>query len=880
MIKMLTFESNHLLKENKTFKQIIVLITFLFLINNVIAQNNYPSDSTDISMPKCLQKNISINYDGIPLKNVLIEFVERTKCYLNYNENIIPKSHKVFVKLHDVSAAIALQNILYNSGINFVITHGGQIVLVKNKVAPQKYTISGFISDVESGEALVGTNVYMENTQVGCISNVYGFYSLTLPAGYYKLVYSNMGYKIKKIPFELNKNILKNVELLTNILAGDTIQVVSNTEDNLLKSTEIGSIKLSPKELSKTPVIFGEQDILKTIQLLPGITLSREGDSGFHVRGGNSDQNLVLLDEAQVYNAFHFFGFFSVFNSDAIKDLKIFKGPYPSKYGGKLSSVLDIQMKEGNLKKFAGNGGVGLIFSRLTLEGPIVPNKSSFIVSARRTYADLFTGLASAEYAKKSSLYFYDFNLKTNFWLTQKNRLYLSGYFGRDVLGFSEIFRNSWGNETATIRWNHLFNDKLFSNTSLIFSNFSYAMKVEPEENTNDGAVKIENQINAVTIKEDFQYFYDTYNTFEFGGQYVFYNFLPGKISENGRYAWKVQIGERIAREGSIYFNHELKVLDRLKLNYGLRYSNFFVKRFGDSYNFIDTEDIPVVDFGRKENASYGGLEPRITANLEWDEISSFKIGYARNYQNIHSTSNSTSGTPLDIWQPSSSRLKPQRADQISLGYYRSLGNKEYELSFEWFYKDMQNQVDFKNGANIYFSTLMESELVFGTGSSYGIEFLLKKKLGNLTGWLGYSIAKAERKFDEINRGKPFPPKHDRTHDLSIVSMYKFNYKWTLAANWIYYTGNAVTIPYGKYQVNGKIIYAYTERNAFRMPAYHRLDLSLTYTTQNGHNWNLSLYNAYGRKNAYTILFRNDDRKPLKLSLFSFLPSLSYNFKF
>lgn len=858
------------------------LITIILVISSIgIAKNEtYIKDSENFE-PICFKKSVTINYNNSPLPKVLIDFVKKTKCYLNYNENIIPADHSVSLELSNVSAKKALKFILTGTGLKYIVSESGQIILVKNLESEQKYTISGFLSNSESGEALIGSNIYLENSLKGCVSNIYGFYSLTLPEGNYILVYNSIGYKIKKIPIELSNDTVENVELEPTIFASDTIQVVANTEDNLLKSTEIGAMKLLPQELNKIPAIFGEPDILKTIQLLPGITLSREGDSGFHVRGGNSDQNLVLLDEAQVYNAFHFFGFFSVFNSDAIKDVKLYKGSYPSKYGGKLSSVLDIQMKEGNLKEFSLNGGVGLIFSRLTLEGPIKSDKASFIISARRTYADIFTSLASQKEAKKSTLYFYDFNLKTNSWLNRKNRLYISGYFGRDVLGFSEIFRNSWGNETATLRWNHLFSDKLFSNSSLIFSNFNYDMKVEPEDsNTNDGVVKIENQINAITIKEDIQYFYNTNNTFGFGAQYIFYNFLPGKLSESGRYAWNVKIGERKAREGSIYCNHEIKILKKLNINYGSRFTTFYVQKFGDSYNFVDTEDVPLIDFKNKEEMTYNGFEPRFTANLEWDEFSSFKLGYSRNYQNIHLLSNSTSGTPLDVWQPSSNRLKPQCADQISLGYYRNLENNNYEFSFEIFYKDMKNQVDFKNGANIFFSTLLESELVFGEGKSYGIELLLKKKVGNLTGWVGYSIAKAERKFDEINNGNPFPPKHDRTHDLSIVSLYKFDSNWSLAANWVYYTGNATTIPYGKYIINDKIIYAYTKRNGYRMPAYHRLDLSVTYTTKGGNYWNFSVYNAYGRKNAYAILFRNDEKTPLKLSLFSFLPSISYNFKF
>ncbi|MCK5077822.1 MAG: TonB-dependent receptor [Calditrichia bacterium] len=756
------------------------------------------------------------------------------------------------------------------------------MVLLKLKQinSTQKFTISGFLSDAKTGEALIGTNIYIKKLLTGCTSNVYGFYSLTVPAGRYKIVYSFIGYKTKVMDIILKNNNTANIELETSPFISDTVFVTASREENFVKNTEIGTISLSPQKLSSMPVLFGEQDILKTLHLLPGVTLQREGDSGFNVRGGNSDQNLILLDEAPVYNAFHFFGFFSVFNSDAIKNVKLIKGSAPPKYGGKLSSVLDIQMNEGNFKKFHGNGGIGLIFSRLTLEGPIKKDKSSFIISGRRTYADVFTRLSSMEEVQKSTLYFYDFNLKTNYRLNHKNRFYLSGYFGRDVLGYSGIFKNSWGNETATFRWNHLFNDKLFLNSSLIMSNFKYSMNVTPEEDENDDSIEIKNNIKDFTIKEDFQYYPDTHNTFNFGLQFVHHTFLPGEISSQGDSNFDIEIGKRKAREYILYLSHEITTLSRLKINYGLRYNRFSVDSKGDSFNFSDMEDLPDFDFHEKDKITYDGFEPRITANFEWNETTSFKLGYARNYQNIHLLSNSTSGTPLDVWQPSSRTVKPQRSEQYSFGYFRNLLNKTYELSVEVFYKDMINQVDFENGADIFMSTLFESELVFGSGRAYGIEFLLKKRLGKLTGWAGYSLSKTEKKFNEINQGKPFPAKFDRTHDLSFVGLYKFNRKWTLGINFVYYTGNATTVPYGKYKINGKIINAYTERNAFRLPAYHRLDINLTYYTRKGHNWNFSVYNAYGRKNTYALLFRSDNPDPLRLAIFSFVPSISYNFKF
>jgi hypothetical protein len=870
----------------KTKHQIVFIVVFILVFVScpaLHAQGTLITDSKGRTVPRALLNNISIDLEEAPLLEALSEIAEKGGFHLNYNESIIPADRKVSIHMKNVPALSALKKVLEQTGIDFVVSSGGQIVLVRSQkpVATSKYTVSGFIWDAETGEALIGTNIYAERLQAGGISNIYGFYSLTLPAGFYILVYDYMGYETKKIDLLLNENIRNNVELKAHVLSGDTIVVTANAEENPVKTTEIGTIRLSPKELSSMPALLGEQDILKTLHLLPGVTLGREGDSGFHVRGGNSDQNLVLLDEAPVYNAYHFFGFFSVFNSDAIKNVKLIKGSAPPKYGGKLSSVLDIQMNEGNMKEFHGSGGVGTIFSRLTLEGPISKDKSSYIISGRRTYADVFTRLFGNNEVKRSSLYFYDFNLKTNFRLSHEDHLFLSGYFGRDALGFSGVFKNTWGNETATLRWNHIFNDKLFSNSSLIFSNFKYAIKVEPEENSpEDGNVEVENNISAITIKEDLQYFLDTGNTFNFGLQYVFYSFLPGKVSTSGKNAFDLTVGKRKARNGAVYVAHEFGATDRLKINYGLRYSYFPVERSGDLVDFSNVEDPPDIDFRGNEKVTYSGAEPRISINYKWNETTSFKLGYSRNLQYIHLISNSTSGTPLDVWQPSSSRLKPQRADQISFGYFRNYANNAYDLSVEVFYKNMKNQVDFKNGANIVLSTLFETDLVFGSSRAYGIEFLLKKRPGKLSGWIGYSLSKAERKFSEINQGRPFPPKYDRTHDFSIVGAYKFNRKWTLGANWVYYTGNALSIPYGKYQIDGRIIEAYTERNAFRLPPYHRLDLSLTYTTKRGHTWNVSLYNAYGRRNTYALLFRNDEPIPVRLALFSFVPAISYNFKF
>ena len=866
----------------------LIISAFLFFFSalTVYSQDSLGTDKQETSLPQFLFKDMSIELNNVPLKMALAEFSSVSGIYLNYNENIIPSDIFISLKSQNVPAIDILRKILSGTNITFILTDTHHIVLTlsnnKNTTDLRKnYTISGFIIDAATGEALNGANIYIENLWIGCVSNDYGFYSLTLPHGLYLIVYNYMGYEVKTEEIYLFKNIRKDVELIPNILSGETIVVTADADEDITQSTEIGAIKLSPKDLSNIPILLGEQDILKTLHLLPGVTLSNEGESGFHVRGGNADQNLVLLDEAPVYNAFHLFGFFSVFNSDAIKNIKLIKGSAPPKYGGSLSSVLDIQMKEGNYKEFKGNGGIGSIFSRLTIEGPLVKDKSSYILSARRTYADAFIGLFAEEEIKKSSLYFYDFNLKTNYRLSHNDRIYLSGYLGRDVLGVTDIFRNTWGNKTVTLRWNHIFNEKLFLNSSLIFSSFDYMVHVEPEEDSpEDGIVEVGNEINASTFKQDLQYFLNSRNTINFGWQYIYYNFLPGKFSGGGDSAFNLFIGKRTAQDAAVYLAHEWDITNQLTVDYGLRYSLFFVDRMADSYYFSDIEGVPYIDFRGTESIIYKKAEPRLSVKYNLSESSAIKLGFARNFQNIHLLSNSTPGTPFNIWQPSSSRVKPQKSDQISCGYFQNMSRNTAEFTVEIFYKKMRNQVDFTDGANIFLSTLFESDLAFGAGESYGIEFLLKKNAGKLTGWIGYSLAKTIRRFDDINDGIPFPPKFDRTHDFSVVAIYRIDKKWTLAANWVLYTGNALTIPFAKYQLEGRTFHAYTPRNGFRLPMYHRLDINFTYTTVSGNTWNFSLYNAYGRKNAYTLYFEENERYPTKLSLFSFVPSITYNFKF
>lgn len=760
---------------------------------------------------------------------------------------------------------------------------------LNNIQAKTKFTVSGYVKDSNTGEVLIGASVYNAKNKLGSRTNKYGFYSLTLPAGEHKLKFSYVGYTTSEINIELIQNEKIVVELNQVSVNTEEIIVTGTKTDENVKSTGMGVSRITPSEVKTIPIIFGEQDILKTIQLLPGINSTGEGSSGFFVRGGSPDQNLILLDEATVYNPSHLMGFFSVFNSDAIKDVKIIKGSAPAQYGGRLSSLLDITMNDGNNKSYHANGGIGIISSRITVEGPIIEDKSSFILSGRRTYADLFLGLSSTESLKKSALYFYDFNLKTNYKVGENDRLYLSGYLGRDVVAINDQFGFDWGNTTLTLRWNHIFGDKLFLNSSLIYSNYDYVVNIENGQTLID----IKSSIRDFNLKEDFQYFINSDNTLNFGLNVVNHSFVPGKLTSTTDTSSSTtnNVTDKYAVEMAFYLSHELNFSEIVKLNYGLRYSGFSLLGPGTFYSFDEDGDV-INSQSYNDNELikyYGGFEPRLAVNYLVDDDKSVKISYSRNMQYLHLLSNTTSTTPLDIWQPSTNNVKPGIADQISLGYYQNFSNNDYEASVEVYYKYLQNQIDYKNGADLLSNPHVEAELVYGTGQAYGLEFFLKKNVGKFTGWISFSLAKSERTFDEIDNGTPFVAKYDRLYDISLVGSYQLNERWNFSATWVYNTGNAVTYPSGKYMVDGNIVNFYAERNGYRMPDYHRLDLSATYYFKKkgsySSNLNFSLYNAYGQKNAYSITFKKSESDPEKTEavmtyLFTFFPSITYNFNF
>ncbi|MBO9694195.1 TonB-dependent receptor [Chryseobacterium sp.] len=755
-------------------------------------------------------------------------------------------------------------------------------------MAQQTYSVSGTVKDKKNGELLIGVSVKVsEAPSINVVANEYGFYSLSLPEGNYTIIISNPGYKDFEQQIKVDQNIKLDLPLVPQeevTKAIDEVVVTAIKKDKNLTSAQMGAETLNIKNIEKLPVLFGEKDVMKTIQLLPGIKSNGEGSSGFSVRGGATDQNLILLDEAPVYNASHLLGFFSTFNSDALKDASIIKGNSPAQYGGRLSSVLDVKMKDGNNKDYNVNGGIGLISSRLSVEGPIQKEKSSFIVSGRRTYADLF--LKTSKDYKDNKLYFYDLNLKANYQINENNRIYLSGYFGRDVLGLGDTFNTDWGNTTATLRWNSIISSKLFSNTSFIYSNYDYKISLKNDDTVFD----LNSKIRDWNLKQDFTWFAGNKHSVKFGLQSIYHTLTPSSASgttvssfaRNPRYSW----------ENAVYINDDYKATEKLTINYGARLSMFSVLG-GDTFNtyengvLTDSKFLEKGKFGK----TYVNLEPRISANYRINEVSSVKGGYSRNTQNLHLLSNSNSGNPTDQWIGSSYTVKPEIADQISLGYSRNFKNNNYEVNAEVYYKDMKNQIDFKNGAQIGFDTGadVESELLFGKGRAYGLELIAKKKSGKLTGWISYTLSKTERKINGINNNEWYNARMDKTHDLSIVATYQLNPKWTFSGLFVYSTGNAVTFPTGKYELNGQTVFQYSNRNADRMPAYHRMDLSATYEpTSNKRfrgSWTFGIYNLYGRENAYTINFEDNPDRPgttraMQTSLFRWVPNITYNFKF
>ena len=751
--------------------------------------------------------------------------------------------------------------------------------------------ISGHIKDASNGESLIGATLFIEELNVGTISNSYGFYSISLAPGSYHLSFSYIGYEDYETEVDLSDNQVLEIELNPDSKELKEVRVTAEKKDQNLERVEMGVEKLQTKTIKAIPALMGEVDLIKAIQLLPGVQSTSEGGSGFSVRGGSADQNLILLDEATVYNASHLMGFFSVFNNDAINDLKLYKGDVPAQYGGRLSSLLDVRMKDGNSKKFSGTGGIGTISSRLTLEGPIKKDQTTFIFSGRRTYIDMLFPLMNNEDVKDSRLYFYDANMKITHRLNENNRLFLSGYLGRDVMKDPD-FSMGFGNKTFTVRWNHIFNQKLFMNLTTVWSRYDYELGTaenEPE------SWLWESDLEDYGLKADFGYFITPEHSLKFGVQSFLHRFNPGSARGIGDQTvfgeYTIERNQSLEHAG--YISHQHKIGDKLVLKYGIRASLF--QNIGEAtvYNF--DENYQVVDSTRYSSGdvykNYWGLEPRFGVNYMINDDLSVKFNYNRSRQNVQQASNSNAGSPLDVWFPASPNVKPQVADQFALGVFRNYKGGVYQASAEVYYKDMQNTIDFADHAELLLNRHVEGELRIGDSKAYGLELMLKKTEGNLTGWTSYTLSRAERTIPGINDGKAYVAPYDKTHDFSTVLSYQLSERVLLSANWIYSTGQPVTLPVQRFEVNGSIIPVYSKRNGARYEDYHRLDLSLILQAKKNNNrkwkgeWVFSIYNAYNRKNTWVLNFLQDDNNPRetyaeKTYLFPMIPSISYNFKF
>ncbi|MDR2809049.1 MAG: TonB-dependent receptor [Tannerellaceae bacterium] len=740
----------------------------------------------------------------------------------------------------------------------------------------KRYTVSGTIKDQSNGEDLIGAEVVVGGTRTGAVSNAYGYYALSLPEGNYTLVFSYIGYTRKEVSLRLTANVKMDATLEEGGLELSEVIISAEQKNARVGRAEMSTEKLSAKSIKSVPALMGEVDVIKAVQLLPGVQATSEGTSGFSVRGGGHDQNLVLLDEATVYNASHLMGFFSVFNNDAIKDVTLYKGDIPASFGGRLSSLLDIRSKDGNNHRYTATGGIGLISSRLTAEGPL-GSKASAIVSARRTYADVFLLLANEENLRNSSLYFYDMNAKLNYRIDNNNRLYLAGYLGRDKFGM-KYAGMAFGNKTATLRWNHIFSPLLFSNFTLMGSSYDYYLRSELSSQFNQ---ELKSGLEDYAFKADFSYHPNPANSLKFGYNFVYHTFLPGKGGGVGAESiiGSVSIPKEFATESNLYIANETDIAGKLKLKYGLRFSTF--------------QNISNGDDNHRKGTIYHHqqqLEPRAGAVYLFNDRQSVKAGYTRTVQYIQLASNSSAGSPLDLWFQASPDVKPQLCDQFTVGYFRNFASNAYELSAEVYYKNMQHVVDFKDHANLMINKDLEQELRFGQGHSYGLELMLRKTDGPLNGWISYTLSKSSRKIEDVNEGRWYRSPYDKPHNVSIVGTYEINPRWSVSANWVYADGTPVTYPTGRFRIENSYVPVYSGRNEYRYPAYHRLDLSATLQLSKPgkpfkHELNISLYNAYGRKNAWTILFRQEEDQPdvsyaEKIYLFTFIPSITWNFSF
>ncbi|UII24982.1 TonB-dependent receptor [Fulvivirga maritima] len=761
-----------------------------------------------------------------------------------------------------------------------------------------KHTINGYITDAQNGEELIGVTVYVNSLKTGTITNVYGFYSLSIPEGSYEITFSSVGYQPQVRQVNLTKDTELNVELTEEVTTIDEVVITDKALDANVSDVNMSRNEVDIKQVKKLPALFGEPDIIKAIQMMPGVVSAGEGTSSFFVRGGSADQNLILIDEAPVYDPSHLFGLFSVFNADVIKDSELYKGGIPARFGGRLSSILEVRTKDGNSKEFAGSAGIGTLASKVMLEGPIKKDKGSFIVSGRRSYVDVFLKAADED----NLVHFYDVNAKLNWKQNNKNRYFAAFYLGRDAFSFGDDFGFSWGNATGTFRWNHLFNDRLFSNTSLIASSFDYGLEITDPTSGLDW----DSNLQEFSLKEDLNYFINPRNQLDFGYQVTYRRFSPGKIKPNSDKSIfsSLSLDEEYALDHALYLENQQKLTDRFTMVYGVRLSIF--QSIGDDtvYEYEDPQDninptrIDSTSYDHFETIeSYVYLEPRFSARYMLNPSSSLKISYNRMVQNTHLVAAGTVPIPFNTWSPSNRYLKPQIADQFAAGYFKNFSNNKYEVSVESYYKDIQNVTDFADNAQLFFNEDLSTEFRQGKSWSYGAEFMLRKNEGQLTGFLSYTWSKTERKVPGVNQDKSFLANYDRRHVFNMAATYDLNEKWSFGANFTYSTGRPITLPAGRYEYQDYQVDLITERNGYKLPNFHRMDLSATLTPRKNKdrkwksNWVFSIYNVYSRKNPFTVYTRvesDDDgnvidpnKKEARLiSLFPILPSVTYNINF
>lgn len=754
----------------------------------------------------------------------------------------------------------------------------GIILLISLSAKSQdSRSISGTISDEVNGELLLGVAILDTASGTAVFSNIYGFFSIDVPAENTYLKVMFMGYETRYIFVKSGNHSVLDVTLKESTTVLNEIVVTSKKEDVQITNTEIGTIELGPKKIEKVPVLFGEKDILKTIQLLPGISTVSEGSSNFSVRGGSFDQNLIQLDEAVVFSPSHLLGFFSTFNSDAIKNVKVYKGGIPAEYGGRGSSVLDVQMKEGNNQYYEGKASIGLISSKLLLEGPIQKDRSSFLVSGRRTYADAIAGVGGF-IDGDTKLYFYDLNGKMNFKLGSKDRVYVSGYAGQDVFSLNGIGTN-WENQTISARWNHIVNTKTFSNSTFNYSNYDFGFSLDTNASFASG-------IEDWSFNHDITHYHKNHEL-KYGFSCIYHTFDPGKLDLSNEDLESPLLEQKQALESGIYVSDIFEVNNRLKLDMGVRWSMFNQIGPGSVYSY--NSDNEVIDSSWYDSGemvkTFNNLEPRLTMNYSLTSESSLKMGYNRMAQYLHLLSNSTSGQPTDTWVPSTTNVDPMIVDQYSIGYFRNFKNNTYKASVETYYKNMLNITDYENGTNLLLNEKIEAMIIAGHGRSYGIEFLLEKTTGKFTGWVSYTLSRSEQQIDGINNNQWYRSNVDKPHDVSLVASYEFSDRLFLSGAFVYGTGRPVTWPTGQYSVDGQVYPLYSSRNEQRMPDYHRLDFNLTYKTKNKNGqWDFSVYNVYNRKNAYSIDFRNNpdtfQNEAVMTYLFGTIPSVSYSLNF